>query len=48
MAIKADHMYMILKQSKQNIKTHHSASKDYTQTMGTQVNIPAKQYQGKA
>jgi hypothetical protein len=33
MAVKADHMYMILEQSKHNIKTHHSASKDYTQTM---------------
>jgi hypothetical protein len=32
-AMKADHMYMTLEQSKQNIKTHHSASKDYTQTM---------------
>jgi hypothetical protein len=32
-AMKADHMYMTSAQSKQNIKTHHSASKDYTKTM---------------
>jgi hypothetical protein len=32
-AMKPDHMRMILEQSKQNIKTHHSASKDYNQTM---------------
>jgi cytochrome b involved in lipid metabolism len=31
--MKPDHMRMILEQSKQNIKTHHSASKDYNQTM---------------
>jgi cytochrome b involved in lipid metabolism len=33
MAMKDDHMYMTLEQSKHNIKTHHSAPKDYTQTM---------------
>jgi hypothetical protein len=33
--MKADHMYMTLEQSKQNIKTHHSASNDYTQTIKT-------------
>jgi hypothetical protein len=32
-AMKADHMYMTLVQSKQNVKTHHSAYKDYTKTM---------------
>jgi hypothetical protein len=32
-AMKVDHMYMTSKQSKQNVKTHHSASKDYTKTM---------------
>jgi hypothetical protein len=32
-AMKVDHVYMTLEQSKQNIKTHHSASRDYTQTM---------------
>jgi hypothetical protein len=32
-AMKVDHMHMTLEQSKQNIKTHHSASKDYIQTM---------------
>jgi hypothetical protein len=31
--MKADHMYMTLVQSKQNVKTHHSAYKDYTKTM---------------
>jgi hypothetical protein len=33
MVMKANHMYMTLEQSKQNIKTHHSASKDYNQNM---------------
>jgi hypothetical protein len=32
-AMKVDQMYMTLEMSKQNIKIHHSASKDYTQTM---------------
>jgi hypothetical protein len=31
--MKTDHMYMTLAQSKQNVKTHHSASKDYTKIM---------------
>jgi hypothetical protein len=30
MTMKADHMHMTLEQYKQNIKTHNSASKDYT------------------
>jgi hypothetical protein len=33
MAIKTDHIYMTSEQSKQNIKTHHSVSKDYIETM---------------
>jgi hypothetical protein len=36
MDMKVDHMYMTLAQSKQSIKTHHSASKDYTNTMANQ------------
>jgi hypothetical protein len=32
-AMKADHMYMTSAQSMQDVKTHHSASKDYTKTM---------------
>jgi hypothetical protein len=32
-SMKVDHMYMTLAQSKQNVKTHYSASKDYNKTM---------------
>jgi hypothetical protein len=31
--MKADHMYMTTEQSKQNVKTNRSSSKDYTKTM---------------
>jgi predicted nucleotide-binding protein (sugar kinase/HSP70/actin superfamily) len=34
--MKVDHRYMTLEQSKHNVNTHHSASKDYTKTMANE------------